>query len=290
MPSSTRPASPVPWSTPPIRTWRGRCSPASSRQQPDLADELRDDRLVRDALIAIVVRVAVAVGRARDTTRRWSSRSATGHGFATERDRRRLPARPIEAAAVGDPDELRHLEAPRVPAHRGARPPAGRRPSGRRPRARGAGRGVPPARAACSSRPRTPLAVDRDGEARRARAELRERRRRPVRPRRATRSTPTHAARRLLAVMAEPTPGRDRVPHRRRPPPRGPVRPARPAAWTSYAAWYERWAQTWEFQALIKARPVAGDADLGGRVHGSSSSRSCGRRSSAPTRSGPCAR
>ncbi len=31
----------------------------------------------------------------------------------------------------------------------------------------------------------------------------------------------------------------------------------------SYAAWYERWARPWEFQALIKARPVAGDTDLG---------------------------
>ncbi len=31
----------------------------------------------------------------------------------------------------------------------------------------------------------------------------------------------------------------------------------------SYVAYYERWAQTWEFQALLKARPVAGDAALG---------------------------
>ncbi|HEY8216815.1 MAG TPA: bifunctional [glutamine synthetase] adenylyltransferase/[glutamine synthetase]-adenylyl-L-tyrosine phosphorylase [Acidimicrobiia bacterium] len=33
----------------------------------------------------------------------------------------------------------------------------------------------------------------------------------------------------------------------------------------SYAAWYERWAQHWEFQALLKAHPVAGDAVLGTR-------------------------
>ncbi len=33
----------------------------------------------------------------------------------------------------------------------------------------------------------------------------------------------------------------------------------------AYEAYWERWAQTWEFQALIKARPVAGDPDLGGR-------------------------
>ena len=29
----------------------------------------------------------------------------------------------------------------------------------------------------------------------------------------------------------------------------------------SYASYYEGWAQTWEFQALLKARPVAGDAE-----------------------------
>lgn len=31
----------------------------------------------------------------------------------------------------------------------------------------------------------------------------------------------------------------------------------------SHQAYYERWAQTWEFQALLKARPVAGDPDVG---------------------------
>lgn len=31
----------------------------------------------------------------------------------------------------------------------------------------------------------------------------------------------------------------------------------------SYVAWYERWARHWEFQALLKARPVAGDEALG---------------------------
>jgi len=33
----------------------------------------------------------------------------------------------------------------------------------------------------------------------------------------------------------------------------------------SHRAYYERWAKTWEFQALLKARPVAGDLELGGR-------------------------
>ncbi|HEY6275892.1 MAG TPA: bifunctional [glutamine synthetase] adenylyltransferase/[glutamine synthetase]-adenylyl-L-tyrosine phosphorylase [Streptosporangiaceae bacterium] len=31
----------------------------------------------------------------------------------------------------------------------------------------------------------------------------------------------------------------------------------------SHVAYYQRWAKTWEFQALLKARPVAGDPDLG---------------------------
>ncbi|HET7722629.1 MAG TPA: hypothetical protein VFK43_21870, partial [Acidimicrobiales bacterium] len=33
----------------------------------------------------------------------------------------------------------------------------------------------------------------------------------------------------------------------------------------SYEAYWDRWAQTWEFQALLKARPVAGDPALGQR-------------------------
>jgi glutamate-ammonia-ligase adenylyltransferase len=32
----------------------------------------------------------------------------------------------------------------------------------------------------------------------------------------------------------------------------------------SYAEYYRRWSSTWETQALLRARPVAGDADLGG--------------------------
>lgn len=31
----------------------------------------------------------------------------------------------------------------------------------------------------------------------------------------------------------------------------------------SHLAYYDRWAKSWEFQALLKARPIAGDADLG---------------------------
>ncbi|MFF4405693.1 bifunctional [glutamine synthetase] adenylyltransferase/[glutamine synthetase]-adenylyl-L-tyrosine phosphorylase [Streptomyces sp. NPDC001404] len=32
---------------------------------------------------------------------------------------------------------------------------------------------------------------------------------------------------------------------------------------SSHLAYYQRWAKTWEFQALLKARPVAGDLNLG---------------------------
>ncbi|WP_347757224.1 bifunctional [glutamine synthetase] adenylyltransferase/[glutamine synthetase]-adenylyl-L-tyrosine phosphorylase [Agrococcus sp. ProA11] len=31
----------------------------------------------------------------------------------------------------------------------------------------------------------------------------------------------------------------------------------------SHIAYYDRWAKSWEFQALLKARPIAGDAELG---------------------------
>ena len=34
---------------------------------------------------------------------------------------------------------------------------------------------------------------------------------------------------------------------------------------SAYAAYYQRWAHTWEAQALLRAEPVAGDADLGRR-------------------------
>ncbi|HEX4442945.1 MAG TPA: bifunctional [glutamine synthetase] adenylyltransferase/[glutamine synthetase]-adenylyl-L-tyrosine phosphorylase [Galbitalea sp.] len=33
----------------------------------------------------------------------------------------------------------------------------------------------------------------------------------------------------------------------------------------SHLAYYERWAKSWEFQALLKARPLAGDLELGAR-------------------------
>jgi [glutamine synthetase] adenylyltransferase / [glutamine synthetase]-adenylyl-L-tyrosine phosphorylase len=70
------------------------------------------------------------------------------------------------------------------------------------------------------------------------------------------------AARSLLTTMSEPT--ADGIVFRTdadlRPEGRsGPLSRILDA----YAAYYERWAQPWEFQALLKARPVAGDSDLG---------------------------
>jgi [glutamine synthetase] adenylyltransferase / [glutamine synthetase]-adenylyl-L-tyrosine phosphorylase len=73
-----------------------------------------------------------------------------------------------------------------------------------------------------------------------------------------------HVARALLTTMTEPTP--DGIVFRTdadlRPEGRsGPLSRTLDA----YTAYYERWAQPWEFQALLKARPVAGDTELGRR-------------------------
>ena len=47
----------------------------------------------------------------------------------------------------------------------------------------------------------------------------------------------------------------------------------------SHRAYYERWAKTWEFQALLKARPIAGDPALGDRR----TARPCSRWSGRPS-------
>ncbi len=69
-------------------------------------------------------------------------------------------------------------------------------------------------------------------------------------------------ARRVLTIMSEPTPDGlvFRTDAELRPEGRA---GALSRALDGYAAWYERFARPWEFQALIKARPVAGDAPLG---------------------------
>jgi glutamate-ammonia-ligase adenylyltransferase len=70
------------------------------------------------------------------------------------------------------------------------------------------------------------------------------------------------AARAVLSIMASPT--ADGVVFRTD----ADLRPEGRAGALSrtvdgYVAWYERWARPWEFQALLKARPVAGGEDLG---------------------------
>ena len=114
-----------------------------------------------------------------------------------------------------------------------------------------------------------PAGRDRDGQVRRPRAQLRLRRRRDLRP------PPVEGAgRERRAARRDPA---------RQPPDAGLLRPhgegtiwpvdaalrpegkAGPLVRTlaSHRGYYERWAKTWEFQALLKARPVAGDLDAG---------------------------
>jgi glutamate-ammonia-ligase adenylyltransferase len=72
-----------------------------------------------------------------------------------------------------------------------------------------------------------------------------------------------HAAEALLAFLGEPGPGRiyatdlDLRPEGKQ----GPL--AR--SLDGYRRYYERWGQTWERQALVRARPIAGDVEVGRR-------------------------
>ncbi len=74
--------------------------------------------------------------------------------------------------------------------------------------------------------------------------------------------TAVATAKRVLAVMAAPSP--DGIVFRTD----ADLRPegragALSRSVESYVAWWERWARHWEYQALLKARPVAGDPGLG---------------------------
>ncbi len=73
-----------------------------------------------------------------------------------------------------------------------------------------------------------------------------------------------HTARALLATMSEPS--IDGIVFRTDANLRPEGRSGRLSrTLDSFGSYYAEWAQTWEFQALIKARPVAGDRDLGDR-------------------------
>ena len=106
----------------------------------------------------------------------------------------------------------------------------------------------------------------RDGQVRRSGAQLRQRRRRGVRrraggPRRANPEPALRAAAALASRMIQicglvawPVDAALRPEGSR-----GPL--VRTLA--SHLAYYKKWARTWEFQALLKARPAAGDRELG---------------------------
>ena len=203
--------------------------------------------------------VAVAVRGAR-------ARSGRGRGCC---DRRRCTPRSTSRAKPHDigseraiPRRAAAVEAAADRAHRGARPARDRRPARRRRRARRARAGVPRRRAGRS--PRRPCRWRSSAWASSAAASS------------TTRATSTccscttatseeaeHAARAVLRDDDRAERRRHRVPHRRRPAARRPGGRARAGRSTRTTAYWERWAQTWEFQALIKARPVAGDAALG---------------------------
>src|SRR3984957_6557860 len=163
--------------------------------------------------------------------------------------RRRLPPR---RPAPGRPrPDRRHHD----------RPDGGRagRPRRRGPRL-GPGRGPRRAAGRAPGRGRRRPAGDRgDGQVRGPGAELRQRRRRDLRGR-ARRRADLGGGRPQRRHPA----GGGNDPRLRAHHPRGRQRPlVRTLA--SHLAYYDRWAKTWEFQALLKARPAAGDRDLGER-------------------------
>ena len=127
--------------------------------------------------------------------------------------------------------------------------------------ARAAGRREPP---------RCPARRDRDGQVRRPRAQLRLRRRRDLR-RRARRRAPTSTPPLRAATQLASQPDADLLRAHRRGHDLAGRRHLRPEGKSgplvrtlaSHHGYYERWAKTWEFQALLKARPVAGDLALG---------------------------
>ena len=214
-------------------------------------------------------------------------------------DRRRAAApiarRPARREARGDPAAARHDRTPR----RGrSGPSAGARSCGSRCR-----RSSASARSRSSATALTDVTESHAPGARRARsARRRPRRRSSSRSSRwaasagaswasarmptsctstgRTASTPEAAQRARCSIVAELRAAhrghRAAARPRRRPAARGPQRRRSRARSTSYRAYYARWSLTWEAQALLRARGVAGDAELIARLHGA------GRRGAVP--------
>ena len=198
---------------------------------------------------------------------------------AAARGRRRRPARPVaDRDAAGRRGGGR--AAGGVPADPAA--PGLPRPGPRPRRRRRRGRAVRPrrrhARGGTGGRAAAgggvvldhPAVGHRDGQVRRARAQLRlrrgrhlrlragRRRRRRGRRRGPPRSWPASSCRSAPTRPARARSGRSTPTCAPRARPGSLVRTL-----ASHRGYYERWASTWEFQALLKARPVAGDLALG---------------------------
>ena len=111
----------------------------------------------------------------------------------------------------------------------------------------------------------------RDGDrrlrsSRRRRARLRQRPRRRLRARRRRRGRGRAGRGRRPPLRRWRHAGRAHLGRRRRPPSRGSQRPAVAHAATGWEGYLARWVSTWERQAYLRARAVAGDADLGAQL------------------------
>ena len=223
-----------------------------------------------------------AGGRGR-CSRRRRARARTYAGGPRRRGARDAAVARRRGAAPG---RTPAVQATRAPAHRVARPPRVRDDRAPRRRARRARRRLRRGGAACLE-PEVPFAVIGMGRLGGRRAVLRLRHRRPLRlrRRRARRtSTPPSGSRRGSWPRSADHERRPDLPHRRRPPARGQAGPARPLA-RGLPPYYEEYGLPWEFQSLLRARPVAGDPDVAS-ASSRSSSRSCtATRFPSPTRS-----
>ncbi len=226
--------------------------------QPQLADELRHDDLVRNALIAIACAsrsLSAALGQDPTLVEPLRDRA----GFAAERSLAEYRTS-LEAASIEDPDALREWKR-REYLRIAARDLLGVADLPAVGRELAALAEVCLGRALVLAEPETRLAVIGMGKLGGHELNYAS----DVDVLFVHEGDPTeadHAARRFLSVMAEPSPAG--IVFRTDPDlrPEGRAGPLTRSL-ESYAAWYERWAQTWEFQALIKARPLAGDAELG---------------------------
>ena len=224
MPSSTRPASPSPGT---VRRSAGCTGCAQPRPRSAARARRRSprrspgsERADRDRLC-----LALALRRARHDPTLVDPARDPG-AFNAERSTRRLPSPRSNRRGVDDPDALRHWKR-REYLRIAARDLLGVADLPTVGRELAALAEVCLGRASLLAEPEVRFAVIAMGKLGGPRAQLRERRRRAVRPRgRATAAE--HAARRLLCGDGRADARGHRVPHRRRPPARGPVRPAHP--------------------------------------------------------------